>query len=208
MSVRSWLLAKFGRGYVERGRRGKEGPVLKSVLKALDGYKRVIVLATYLVEGFCHAMGWGDHTQYIGWVIHLLSWDGLGIDIGEALQNGGAVWAIWDGLVKRWREDREKRRKVLAARLGKSVVLLLLLLPSVACYSISAQRQLALRPSQDTVNKLYCLNQEVAAEQYLDDPSFRWIGAERIAYTATARSFVLAGKCDCARADKCRTVGN
>lgn len=71
-------------------------------LKLLDGYKRIIALLTYVLEGIAQAAGLGDHTPIIGTVFALLKWDpaGMGIEIGPLLQVGLTIWAIVDGIRK------------------------------------------------------------------------------------------------------------
>lgn len=72
------------------------------VLTWLNGKKRILAILSYLIAGAASAAGLGDHTPILGFVIAALKWDptGMGLDVGVIAQNGFAVWAAIDGIVK------------------------------------------------------------------------------------------------------------
>lgn len=170
MGLRGWATETFGRREADAARKGKRGMAAMKFLQFLDGYKRVLALLTYVIEGIAQAAGLGDHTAGIGVVFRILRWDpaGMGVEIGPALQAGFTLWAILDGL----RKANAQRKLEQAAKAAAVALLLCLTLPTaLACRATGqfAVNPKTVEPDQDTVDALVCRGAIERAEVYLGD---------------------------------------
>lgn len=75
MSLTDWYL----RRRINGAREGKEGAAAMGIVKALDGYKRIIVLALYIVCALLVQTGHGDYTGYLGTLLKALDWNADGV---------------------------------------------------------------------------------------------------------------------------------
>ncbi len=111
MSLQSWYL----RRRINGAREGKEGAVAMNVLKALDGYKRIIVLLAYIVVVLMKASGHGDYEGYLGPVFKLLDWNADGVlpvPIDVIAGTAAGAVAIGHAIAKEIRDKRSAANTV------------------------------------------------------------------------------------------------
>lgn len=94
--------------------------MLKNLLNALDGYKRIIVLIAYMAVAILKASGHGDYEGQLGTVLRILDWNADGTLPVPASVIAGTVagaWAIVHAILK---DIRDRRAASKTASLPKS----------------------------------------------------------------------------------------
>ena len=87
-------------------------------LKALDGYKRIIVLALYMGAALIQASGHGDYSGQLGFVLQLLNWtpDLLPVPMSVLAGTAAGTWAIGSAVRKILAERRAVAETVTLPR--------------------------------------------------------------------------------------------
>lgn len=141
-----WLRRK-----ADRAREGKEGPVLKSLLAALDGYKRVIVIVAFLGNAVLELATGHSYAHLLNLLFGALGWGdlaGTGLSAATVAAAAAVVWAILDGIAKA-RAARAAPNQVNPGRfVGLALLAALLVPPAEAEMRMSALAggQVSLQP--------------------------------------------------------------
>jgi Na+/proline symporter len=109
----------FARGWVGGARKGKRGEGMKKLFSAIDGKKRSIVLLAFIVVAWLKALGVGDFSEQLSFLLQLVDWnaDGLlGVPLSLIAGTVSGVVAIVHAAVKSWKADAEEQSRVTLPR--------------------------------------------------------------------------------------------
>lgn len=105
-----WAAERLARKQLKDAREGRKGEDVKNLLAFVDGYKRVILLAAFLVVAWLKAAGVGDYAPAVEVLMRMLDWSPEALPVPAALiaSTVAGAFAIVDGVKKALAERRLK----------------------------------------------------------------------------------------------------
>lgn len=84
---------------------------MKKYLELIDGYKRVALIALFLVVAWLKASGAGDYSTVVDFLMKVLDWKPEDLTVPPALITAtiAGVYTIFDGIRKATRDARVNR---------------------------------------------------------------------------------------------------
>lgn len=109
-----WL----ARRKIDGARKGKEGLGMKKFLGFLDGYKRIVVLALFIVVSVLKTSGVGDYEGTLGFILRLLDFrpELSPVPLSVIAGTVAGIFAIIDGIKKALAERKAKQDDLISIR--------------------------------------------------------------------------------------------
>lgn len=102
MGFKTWIAERLARREVAAAREGKRGKEAESVLKVLDGWKRIIMVLFFAAGAVANLMTGQSYENIIVAVTSTLGWDMADafVNFTQVTAIVGTIWAVVEGLRK------------------------------------------------------------------------------------------------------------